>query len=359
MNIFDFRTELGKMSPRIALGAKIYVWGTGANWEHICKMYKYLVNIDIDDYIEGFIDSDQNKQGKIFHNKQVYALSEINTANAVILISIVSWHANKDVLRQLLNYEIYSDSSVFCLGWDMCILMRFNYNRFLQLKDKHKGERCFIIGNGPSLLASDLDKLKNEITFATNKIFLIFDKTEWRPSYYCNHDDEVFKDAYAEIQKNIKCPAFYELPSIFSVDDFCLTNFYFYCSDKRVCWRPNRKPSFSEEPFVMQWGATITYDCLQLAAYMGFSEIYLLGVDNTNMPVVKLNGEIFFGDTKDHFDNRYKPSQIYTIPIDIINSAYNTAYEYCKSHNIKIYNATRGGALEAFERVDFDKLFLN
>ena len=53
-------------------------------------------------------------------------------------------------------------------------------------KDIHKGKRCFIIGNGPSLQMSDLEILyKNkEICFGVNRIFLGFNDTEWRPDYY-------------------------------------------------------------------------------------------------------------------------------------------------------------------------------
>jgi hypothetical protein len=122
-------------------------------------------------------------------------------------------------------------------------------------------------------------------------------------------------------------------------------------------WKPNKKANFSEEPFVMQSGGTVTYICMQLAAYMGFSEIYLLGVDNTFARGVKLNGEIVLGSTHDHFDDNYKALSAFPAVIDAVNSAYTTAREYGESHNIKIRNATRGGALEIFERVDFDSLF--
>ena len=37
--------------------------------------------------------------------------------------------------------------------------------------------------------------------------------------------------------------------------------------------------------------------------------------------------------------------------------AYKSTREYCDKNNIKISNATRGGKLEVFDRVDFDKLF--
>ena len=38
-------------------------------------------------------------------------------------------------------------------------------------------------------------------------------------------------------------------------------------------------------------------------------------------------------------------------------SAYEVAKENAEKKGIKIYNATRGGKLEVFERVDFDSLF--
>ena len=62
-----------------------------------------------------------------------------------------------------------------------------------ELKGCHKGQRCFIIGNGPSLKAEDLDKLQNEICFASNMIYKIYDQTSWRPTYYCNSDTRILK----------------------------------------------------------------------------------------------------------------------------------------------------------------------
>jgi len=354
---FDFRTELGKITPRIAQGAKVYVWGCGANWEYICKQFKYLVNVNIDDCIDGFIDSDVNKHGTVFHGKRVCAISDIDTANSVILISVISKKINIEIASKLLNFGMYDFNSVFRMDWAFAMLMRYEYKRLLQFKDKHKGKRCFIIGNGPSLLASDLDKLKNEITFATNKIYLMFDKTEWRPSYYVCEEDVMFKQIYNEIKINIKCPAFYSLDAILQLDEFNLTNFYFDCYDFRSVWTPNDKPSFSEEMYLMQCGRTVTYSCLQRAAYMGFSEIYLLGIDNTFTRGVKLNGELVYGSSaKTHFVKEYKATDIYSSQIDVINAAYQTAREYCEQHNIKIRNATRGGELEVFERMNFDDL---
>ncbi len=57
-------------------------------------------------------------------------------------------------------------------------------SRTAALRDCHRGRRGFIVGNGPSLRMEDLDRLQSEISFGSNKIYLAFDKTAWRPTYY-------------------------------------------------------------------------------------------------------------------------------------------------------------------------------
>ena len=77
--------------------------------------------------------------------------------------------------------------------------MTANDRKLAALKDKHKGQRCFVIGNGPSLRISDLDRLKDEITFASNKIYLAFEETDWRPTYYTAVDRLVIESLHEVI----------------------------------------------------------------------------------------------------------------------------------------------------------------
>ena len=62
---------------------------------------------------------------------------------------------------------------------------------FRKLKDKYKGQRGFVVGNGPSLKIEDLSKLEKEVSIASNKIFMIFKDTPWRPQVYSIVDDLV------------------------------------------------------------------------------------------------------------------------------------------------------------------------
>jgi len=111
-------------------------------------------------------------------------------------------------------------------------------------------------------------------------------------------------------------------------------------------------PKFSEDFSRKAYeGWTVTYVCLQLAVYMGFKEIYLIGVD--------FNYSANLLDERNHFSPDYiKPGgTVGNIFVEEVRNAYTSAKKYADSHGLKIYNATRGGKLEVFERVDFDDLF--
>ena len=60
-------------------------------------------------------------------------------------------------------------------------------------RNRHRGQKCVIVGNGPSLRAEDLSALyRLKIpTFGCNRIHLIFPQTEWRPTYYFISDEKL------------------------------------------------------------------------------------------------------------------------------------------------------------------------
>ena len=96
-------------------------------------------------------------------------------------------------------------------------------------------------------------------------------------------------------------------------------------------------------------GYTITYSLIQIAVYMGINEIYLLGVDNSfSQPGPK--------HFVDYEEDKLIELKRWELLEQRMESAYKEVKRYSKSNNIKIYNATRGGELEVFTRVDFDKI---
>ncbi len=227
-----------------------------------------------------------------------------------------------------------------------------------RLRNNHIGKRCFIVGNGPSLTAEDLDKLRNEITFAFNRIYYIFDKTDWRPTYYCSEDDKTIFKSKEEIN-NLKIENKF-FPVNFPWDykiHFKNAKYYIFKFGDR-----NVEPKFSEDIVKgIYWGNTVAYTAIQMAVYMGIREIYLLGVDHNFSKMVNDKGEIVIDKTaKDYFTEEYNVDKqdLYIPNIEVSTRAFTAAKKYTDDHNIKIFNATRGGKLEVFERVDFDKIII-
>ena len=150
-------------------------------------------------------------------------------------------------------------------------------------KDLHKGQRCFIIGNGPSLNRTDLSKLKNEVTFGVNSIFLMTDLNGFIPTYYSVCDSHVIAE---NVDRILDYPVQHKFfPSIYRkyIPPNKRTNVSFFMMNRgyNEVTSPNYSiPRFSADISERVFdGQTITYMNLQMAYYMGFSEVYLIGVD--------------------------------------------------------------------------------
>ena len=135
-----------------------------------------------------------------------------------------------------------------------------------RLQDKHKGETGLVIGNGPSLNQIPLDFLRKYPTFGTNKIFLL---DGFQPTYYCAVNPLVIEQV-----GNTICDIDYEAKFI--------TAWYTqHLVTDGLPLNGSQYPSFSRTPH--EWiyeGHTVTYVCLQLAFFMGFETVLLVGCDH-------------------------------------------------------------------------------
>jgi hypothetical protein len=257
------------------------------------------------------------------------------------------------IVKRSINILIYKTKKYLR---EITFSISTNGKKLKGLKDIHKSRRCFIIGNGPSLTANDLDKLKNEISFAFNRIYYVFDQTDWRPTYYCSEDDKTIFKSKEEINHLDIGNKFF--PVNFPWDykiHFENAKYYLFKFGDR-----NSEPKFSEDIVKgIYWGNTVAYTAIQMAVYMGIKEIYLLGVDHNFSKMINDKGEIVIDETaKDYFSEKYNTDKedLYIPNIEVSTRAFTAAKKYADQHNIKIYNSTRGGKLEVFERVDFDKI---
>jgi hypothetical protein len=217
------------------------------------------------------------------------------------------------------------------------------------------GKRCFIVGNGPSLTSDDLNLLKAEDCFASNSIFNMFVQTEWRPKYY------VLVDRYACISVSDIIDS--GLEYIFLGSYRCRFNSesrYLLNYNNVKCIRSHQtiiKSRFKFSYDIMKCAFltnTVSYIIMQIAVYMGYSEIYLLGFDHNYGFEVNEKGNIVKNNNRSHF---YSDNNKVVADIEGMTLSYNKMKEVAEKKGIKVYNATRGGKLEVFERIDFDSLF--
>lgn len=243
--------------------------------------------------------------------------------------------------EQINTYEIYKEIDLF------------RNPELAQFRNIHKGKRCFIIATGPSLKIEDLDTLKlhGEICMSVNGIFKAFGMTKWRPDYYFLTDIFGFIQWKEDIlQMEVKEKFISDTAWCFEDNEEVSENvhrFHLYI-DIPEKGLPKFTEDFSE--YAYSSSSVIYAGALQMAAYMGFDEIYMLGADCT----------VDNSQKKQHFVENYdddKASKAYGLDLVQLFKAYEAAKQYCEQHGIKLCNATRGGALEILERVDFDSLF--
>ena len=259
---------------------------------------------------------------------------------------------------------------VFCLrvyNYTMFKMMRVfsphdieNDKKFLSIKGKYKGKRIFILGNGPSLNKIPLYILKNEYTMCFNRFPLMYERVYWTPNFYAVTDDLLLRDMGKEIDKTTAevdyafFPDFH--PSNFNVKKHIRNR-------EKVLWLHVDKPDFSDHLPACGINKTVVNAGIQIAAWMGFSEIYLLGVDMTfgEQRIKKANSRDWqsAGDDPNHFDPRYFDSgrKYHNPMVKEMLEKFENCREFFDVRGVHIYNAGLGGKLEAFPRVNFDSLF--
>lgn len=257
------------------------------------------------------------------------------------------------------------------LGWSIrCFLTRGDivkqdtrFESIKQLQNTHFGERCFIVATGPSVTHDDLNSLKHEFSISMNSIVNILPEVDYRPSLYICQDLSVFervKEKYNLLPDEAIYIGVGNTRKYFSGSSISLKDvekfkniglfhldgvsnvFHINFNKKRL------KPKLSYDCYKdIKDGTTVTYSAIQMAVYMGFKEIYLIGVDCNYTGKVKHIGE-------------YNPdADMSAVADDIVNNS-NKVFGYASRKlekiGVKLYNATRGGNLNTVPRADFDTL---
>lgn len=234
--------------------------------------------------------------------------------------------------------------------------------RLSKLKDRHLDARCVIVANGPSLNETDTSFLKHEFCIGLNKIYLGFEKFGFYPHYYVAVNQKVVRQAAAEIQSlsSIKLIGKAAADPIGMCDD-ALTHVvqtHAYNLDDTGTPVPGFCKNIAEEGVHEGW--TVTHVALQLAYFLGFKEVYLIGLDHRfSFDGAPNEAQTMLGPDPNHFSGGYfGGGQDWDTP-DLYHSeqSYKLARRVFEEDGRRIFDATVDGACHTFEKVDYRKVF--
>ncbi len=254
-------------------------------------------------------------------------------------------------------------------------------DRLRALRNAHAGETCVVVGNGPSLNDTPLELLDDEVVFASNAIFLLFDEVDWRPTYYASVDSRFLPDRHDDVDQLLRThpqmtgffPTMLELHD--GSGDVVPVRQLLEDQPNRVLFlSQHRKPAgthtgaFSLDAVggLIQ-PSTVTITLMQLAAHMGFARIVLIGCDTSySIPdTVEISGPkaeghdegMLLTSTADDDVNHFRPDYFgagrawHHPKVDHMIRHYEAAKTVLDLQGVEVINATVGGALEVFPRM--------
>ena len=248
--------------------------------------------------------------------------------------------------------------------------LKKDLNNNVAFHNQHKNQKCFIVGNGPSLKNQEISFLKNEIVFTVNDIMKSHIYNSLNPSYHVFADPDTFKKSYLDMLEKGILEAYNINPNVeYFIPHSAKSPFKNRFSNLKINYfyqglnftKKNKKIDLTK---MIYSGQNVVQIAIYLALYMGFSKIYLLGTDMTGFlefyesKVIKNDnpyGHVYGRDEKnkkelqkiiDSYDNEFylkAYGKIFEIFKDVKILANNV-------YKVEIINLTHGGALDVFER---------
>ena len=232
-----------------------------------------------------------------------------------------------------------------------------NLDRLRALRGRYEGRRCFVMGNGPSLLDCDLNLLAGEVTIVSNAHYLIWELLTYVPTFLTVEDRLVAEDRANELRS---------LAGLTTMFPFDLRHLLGSTTSERVYLNFARDyrgfPRFSYDlARRCYWGGTVSFLNLQLAAYLGCTTIILVGFDHSYVvPTDDIRDNVILSRAKDvnHVHPDYfGPGYRWHDPnVARMELAYHHARQALERVGVRVVNATAGGKLEVFEREPFESV---
>jgi len=227
-----------------------------------------------------------------------------------------------------------------------------NKQRLETWRNRFADQRCFVVGNGPSLRNTDLSKLAESFSIGMNRIYLAFDEYQFKTSCVVSVNDLVLEQCHQDLQA-LDIPVFVS----WRARKFFEPGPQLLYLDSDYTLPENFNGDATGRLFE---GFTVTYVSLQLAYFLGFSEVILIGVDHNFATKGPANAVVTSqGDDPNHFAANYfgKGFRWQLPDLEGSERAYRMAKAAYEADGRKILDATVDGKLTIFPKVDFNTLF--
>lgn len=247
-------------------------------------------------------------------------------------------------------------------------------------KDMHKGKRCFILGNGPSLNLEKLSLLEDEFVFSVNQISRHKEFKHIKPNYHFWADPVFFnitKDKPEDIEllasfKNVKTKennpqCFFPIEAKGFIKEFNLDkelNVNYFKS--RLMIYDNFDDEIEFDKLIPGYFTVVQW-AISMAIYMGFKEIYLLGCDTTTI-VTKINMALNMGESQYAYEvsqNEKKRMEkaINTHSMEVqmrveseVLKGYRILNEVAAKKGIKMFNCSKTTIVDSIQRINFEQV---
>lgn len=216
--------------------------------------------------------------------------------------------------------------------------------RIQSYKDLHVGKECYIVGTGPSINNIDLGLLKTKYTIGLNKIVSVNEFQAFKPNYLVVVDELIIKDLAESINT-------YQMNGITCFIKFIEAEGINFSVNVERLWSESGWHHKFDPTGVIGEGTTVSYVAIQLALFMGFKNIYLVGFDH--YPEIERDTSTSSNKefiNENHFLQNYSNQEL-NLPDIIGNEAsYKLAQHLCGSRGASLINVTPGGYLNLLPR---------
>lgn len=265
-----------------------------------------------------------------------------------------------------------------------------------ELKDIHAGKRCFIVGTGVSINQLDVELLKNEHSIFVSQFYfhekykeLVHPALPKKYHFFSGLSFHPYLGTELGIayQKQIENSVPEYVPLLMNVQDAHLI------ASHRIFQNHLINYFFFKKPFGQIFdgidatkqlynAANAPLMAAELALYMGFSELYFLGIDYCYCP--KHKGTHFYSPTVSLVDNKYDAHKDYMFKsiLDEFVGGLHTLessavlenecrvflelwnqwrlfHDFCFKKNVFLANVSNVGLLDIIPRVSINSLFMS